>query len=65
MTIASAEFSLLVVLTVLLGPNVGRVTPTAQTGSREGIEEGRTLQLKLFPWEVPSKLGFIKVVTVL
>lgn len=66
MTIARAEFSLLVVLTGLLGPTMVGVTPTAQAGSKVSMEEGgKTLQLKLFPCEVPSKLRFRKVVKAL
>ena len=39
MTVASAEFPLLVVLTGFLGPTMGCVILIAQAGSKEGMEE--------------------------
>lgn len=43
---ASVEFSLLVVLTELLGPNMRCVTPAAQVGFKEGMEEEKNISTK-------------------
>lgn len=48
MTIASTEFSLLVVLTELLGPNIGCVTATTQTEFKEDTEEEKHISIKRF-----------------
>lgn len=46
MRIDSAVYSLHVILTELLGPHVGCVTPTAQAGFKGDMEEGENISIK-------------------
>lgn len=48
MTIAGIEFSLLMVLTELLGPNMRCVTATTQTEFKEGTKEEKSISIKRF-----------------
>ena len=46
MKIAITEFPLHVVVTELLGPNTGYVTPATQAASQEGTKEEKSISMK-------------------